>query len=1433
MSFAKSRLKAARDHIGKKDYLSAKNDAIQVLEYEPDNYNAHVFLGLALLELGEFEQSEQMYSKATKLNQGQLLAWQGISKLYERTEKWDKYAETLIELMNLYESSQDAVKCAETLQKLIAVQRTHGSRSQLISQLSYYLPGSVYYAVLSTLPEPDPTNPTGSTISEARNAIHNGLPILEEIVDLTESSEEDTYNREVEKRRMRLGAASPEQLRKDVLREICKESKLPVLYDAILNQPSTSDELRRLTESKLLRWKERYLHSIPMASDTLAIKRQISQELDEMINGIVLLHTPDELGWQIFFDGKDCEDMSGYDQEHVREYINLFPESALALLFKGYLAFKNTPISDDEESLNDTQDDPLDIVLNAYTSLSKTIIGNRIIGEIHLHEEDFENAIKTSKLGLEVLDKLESNTGKSLLKTRAGLQVILATSLVHFFPPKHHKQASAIIDEVLSRSPNNTSCLMGRAFILQAALEWENAAAVFDQISSLLPDDLDVGLRAREEAAWCRCQLGHSETGLQELQQILIDLSDLSDDSRNSDCARCLWRIGKCHMDIGVPNVENAYKSFIAALKRDSGFAPAFTSLGIYYSENATPPDPLRASKCFQKAFELDPRESVAARRLVEGFADDREWDLVEVVAQRTIDGEGGLNAGLEKSELDATSRYLPLNSWAWKAIGVVKFHYKDYPSAIQAFQVALRVEPEDQALWVRLGEAYNKAGRHVASLKALHHAHELDPDDWLCSYFIADVKQRMGLFEEAIVILEAIRVAQPAEAGVLSLLAQAHLDLGRMEVGDGFEIRAEASFVAAIEMALEMIELVPGFRTMAWKVISDAAFQLSLSSAFVDEAGVRDALQAIVFLPSPDSAEKLVKLIPPPIVQDGNTLTGLHVISVTIHACLSQISLHSLNQTSNSTAWYDIGVALQSWLSKAPSSVDAATAHDLIVECLSKGLQADASNDQYWVALGNAHFLSHAKAAQHAYIKALEIDAKNSGTWVNLGLMYFYHGDVEVANEAFYRAQVLDPDNTAAWLGQFLLATANGDDADAHLLLEHAVGLTNPIAEADYEFAYRVFKTPQEGDKPQDSLLRAFFLLNRYCQRRPSEVSGLHLLAIVCERLGHFTFAEAQVERAIGILETAYEETEDPEVEHRYTIANATLGRLRLAQGDFGGSIASFESALGLLAEKDDGEDEGTRVVRVQAHLGLGLAHFYRGELEEALAFLEDGLGCAGEDGVLRGQIMIVLGQTLWAIGTEESRETAKSRLLECISSDPENLAAINTLAGMGILADDDGLVDAAFSEILALPIDQKHKLDPERHVDYLLVQHHLAQDDSKHALSVAQHAVSAEPSSLEQRNRLTSLMIQNGNTESGLALLMASAQSENNNGGEWEKATVALSMQAVALAMHWDDKADKGDLGRQALRRAQRAIMGRPSELRGWQTLAYVCARWVRVDK
>ena len=56
---------------------------------------------------------------------------QGLASFYEKRLRWSDYAWSLLELMQLFEASGDGPKCAETLQKLIAVRRSHGTRLEV------------------------------------------------------------------------------------------------------------------------------------------------------------------------------------------------------------------------------------------------------------------------------------------------------------------------------------------------------------------------------------------------------------------------------------------------------------------------------------------------------------------------------------------------------------------------------------------------------------------------------------------------------------------------------------------------------------------------------------------------------------------------------------------------------------------------------------------------------------------------------------------------------------------------------------------------------------------------------------------------------------------------------------------------------------------------------------------------------------------------------------------------------------------------------------------------------------------------------------------------------------------------------------------------------------------------------------------------------
>jgi superkiller protein 3 len=84
--------------------------------------------------------------------------------------------------------------------------------------------------------------------------------------------------------------------------------QLPALYDAVLNHPDTSDEFRIEIEGKQLRHKYDYLVAIPDLGH-IALKQKLSMEVDDLVDTIVLLRKRDELGWKVYFQGRDCYEM--------------------------------------------------------------------------------------------------------------------------------------------------------------------------------------------------------------------------------------------------------------------------------------------------------------------------------------------------------------------------------------------------------------------------------------------------------------------------------------------------------------------------------------------------------------------------------------------------------------------------------------------------------------------------------------------------------------------------------------------------------------------------------------------------------------------------------------------------------------------------------------------------------------------------------------------------------------------------------------------------------------------------------------------------------------------------------------------------------------------------------------------------------------------
>lgn len=248
-------------------------------------------------------------------------------------------------------------------------------------------------------------------------------------------------------------------------------------------------------------------------------------------------------------------------------------------------------------------------------------------------------------------------TNRPSCRTADALNVSLATALIHYQAPRHHKEASEIFREVLTRNPENTGALIGLGLLLEEEGEFSRAGDFLRQALQSNPNNL----RVVAEAAWCEVQQGHYDLGIGELKTCLDEVIGADPQSRDLR-ALVWWRIGSALWDSQPENRgdrEKAYFHFMQALQNNPNFPPAFTSLGIYYEEIAKDLD--RANKCFQKAFELSSGEYDAAERLARNFADSRDWELVEIVARRAAD------ADKKRTVIGKAA------SWPQVAIGVVE----------------------------------------------------------------------------------------------------------------------------------------------------------------------------------------------------------------------------------------------------------------------------------------------------------------------------------------------------------------------------------------------------------------------------------------------------------------------------------------------------------------------------------------------------------------------------------------------------------------------------------------------------------------------------------------------------------------------------------------------------------------------------------------
>ncbi|RFU29117.1 hypothetical protein B7463_g7213, partial [Scytalidium lignicola] len=1311
MSSQKAALKAISAAIQAKKYDDAVEQAQRLVVSDPKSYQGNVFLGFALEKLNKFSDAEKAYIAATKIKESDPQAWQGLIKLYEKQDanKIDEYQVAALKLAQIYENQDDRFRCQSIVDTFLDYVKSQGSRLQHRRSLELILPTSPIYDFLEgRVPHPSHT--------------------YQIIAQIIEFEEKERSNKEIGERRTRLGAKIS-QVTTEVKREVMRDSELEEIYSHVIDW-SNDDAVRRQYEEKLIQRCMDHLMVLPLGKD----KTEKRVKAEKLARDMVIIKHPYKLAWDIAIEWKDVGLIEELDANILREYYTFFPTSGLAKVLRGFMSSEISPfpasasrnMTNEQANLDDSEEDDeeggvqLDAPMLAedrfllmeegISEAGSSILAHRLMGEYYQFLEEHESVVELMRNGLRLIQGESSKIGLSFSHSSESFNTLLGTALVFYQSPRNHLEAKTLFDGILKQTPSSTAALIGIGLIYE---EEEDYPAAIDFLNRALTKDPG-NIRVKAEAAWVQALNGDYVKGKEDLKACLSAMQEKEQgtDIHSRDLlAQTQYRIGICHWNLDSSRAarkdrQGAYAYFLAALKSNLNFAPAYTSLGIYYADYAK--DKKRARKCFQKAFELSASEVEAAERLARAFSDTGDWELVEAVAQRVVDS-GKIRAapGSKKKSI----------SWPFAALGIAELNKQAYAKSIASFQSALRISPTDYHSWVGLGESYHNSGRYMAATKAFQHAEKFEAEvdqrqsgeTWFAKYMLANVKRELGEYDQAIEGYRAVLQNRQEEFGVSVALVQTLVESAWDSVEKGLLGQAAERAAQTVYSVKELLhDKIDTFNI--WRAVGDACsvfswvqdrtreFPYSQITELLQSGQATDAYKLFVDVDSVGMDIVSAAGIFSEDERDGVDLVRCLHASILSHkraigACVN-------DPHAQAVAYYNLGWAEnRAHICLTPALKKRSTRYlKAAARCFKRAIELEASNSEFWNALGVVTSELNPRVAQHSFVRSLFLNERSAQAWTNLGGLCLLRNDIQLASEAFTRAQSADPEFAHAWVGQGLLALLLGDVKEANLLFTHAMEISDSSSlVTKRQYGQSTFDSilATKSSSTIVDLVQPIFALNQLYSMAPRDLSHHHLSALFLERVNDISNTLSTLSSICRSVEADYEVTESASSLSKFALAKADLARSQLAAHNYQEAIDSGETALQLSAE-DAGNElsaEARQKCRLSAHLTVGVAYYYCQDAKTALDYFLPAL----EESNGNPDAVCLLAQVLWAEGSEDSRAKARDYLFDCVEKFPGHVQSVLLLGIIALLDNDEESLDAVAAELQALRSSDK-TTDAER---------------------------------------------------------------------------------------------------------------------------------------
>ncbi|KAL3514915.1 hypothetical protein ACH5RR_027632 [Cinchona calisaya] len=543
---------------------------------------------------------------------------------------------------------------------------------------------------------------------------------------------------------------------------------------------------------------------------------------------------------------------------------------------------------------------------------------------------------------------------------------------------------------------------------------------------------------------------GEDGEGIRHLDESLESQPD--DPSLHFNLGLLLWEKGE---------ESKAAEHFVICAKLNPQEAAAFRYLGDYYSRFDNHDQSQRALKCYQRSLFLNPDDSLAG----EAFCD-------------LLDQHG--KHSLQFAVCTQASNESPRAFWAFRRLGFLQVHQKNWSEAVQKLQHAIRGYPTCADLWESLALAYQRLGMFTAAIKSYGRAIDLEESRIFGLIESGNISLMLGSFRKGVEYFRQALLVSPQNIAAHYGLASSLLGLAKECINSG-AFRWGASLLEEASEVVVAIMTFAGNVSCMWKLHGD--IQLFYANCF-------------------------------PWVDDGFGLEAdKRSFSDSIVSWKRTCHLAAVSSFRS----YQRALRLAPW--QANLYTDVAIASDLVVfskenheehlntwsesekMCLG-GLLLEGDNNEFWVTLGCLS--DDSVLRQHALIRGLQLDVSLAVAWAYLGKLYRQEGKQKLAQQAFDRARSIDPSLALPWAGMSADADVRKLKPDeAYECCLQAVQIL-PLAEFQIGLAKLAMYS---SNMPSSEVFRT---IRQALQRAPHYPESHNLNGLVCEARSDYQSASA-----------------------------------------------------------------------------------------------------------------------------------------------------------------------------------------------------------------------------------------------------------------------------------------------------------------------------------